>query len=248
LPEPLSRTLVLVFSPHPDDETIAVGGTICRHRDQGDRVVIVFSTDGSESHAAVLGIHDDPPPARLAEIRRRESLEAAGALGVPQEDVIFLHQQDTQLARDFAALHAQIRNVFQRFPAPHTVYFPDPDRELNADHRATGKAVLLCAAELQAYPKLLKYVVWDADVEREFQFKNRMSDPVHIDDQEAIEQVDIACYHQHKLTAMSKHRTQVALFSTSQTRTVVPPWLMNKLERQKVESFRQHTLDCGREG
>lgn len=44
----LTTQTVFVFAPHPDDEAIAAGGTMARHRANGDRVVIAFSTDGSE--------------------------------------------------------------------------------------------------------------------------------------------------------------------------------------------------------
>jgi LmbE family N-acetylglucosaminyl deacetylase len=37
---------VLVLAPHPDDESLGCGGAIVLHCRQGDRVKIVFATDG----------------------------------------------------------------------------------------------------------------------------------------------------------------------------------------------------------
>jgi LmbE family N-acetylglucosaminyl deacetylase len=235
-----ARKLVVVFAPHPDDEVIATGGTICRHCEVGDRVIIVFATDGSESHAAVLGIRSDPSPTELALIRQGEAIAAAAALGVPAEDVVFLHQQDTQLANEAGELAAGIEKVFQEYRGVSTVYLPDPDRELNADHRMTGQTVLSRVRAAGLNPRLLKYVVWDRDVERAFQFENRLDAPAQIDDSEEVESVDIRHHHRRKLEAMSKHRTQVELFSASQTRAVIPIELKNRIERQTVETFRLH--------
>jgi LmbE family N-acetylglucosaminyl deacetylase len=61
---------VLVLAPHPDDETLACGGTILRHRAAGDRVMVVVATDGRASRAGRL------PPSEMAVRRRAEAEEA----------------------------------------------------------------------------------------------------------------------------------------------------------------------------
>ena len=37
---------ILIIAPHPDDESIGCGGTICLHSDRGERTVAVFLTSG----------------------------------------------------------------------------------------------------------------------------------------------------------------------------------------------------------
>ena len=212
-----------------------------------DTVVSAVSTDGSESHAAVLGIHDDPPPAELARIRRGEAVAAAKVLGVPPEDVVLFHLQDTQLLRDAEPLQRAVLGLFQRYPEVATVYFPDPDREMNADHRVTGATVLHCVQQLGLTPRLMKYVVWTKDLEVAFQFQNRLAVPAVIDDAEPVETVDIRQFHAQKMAALAEHKTQMQLFSPSQTRTVVPPWLLEKLDRSTVEQFRVHPLPHAKE-
>ena len=36
---------ILVFAPHPDDETIGCGGTLLKHKENGDEISCVLATD-----------------------------------------------------------------------------------------------------------------------------------------------------------------------------------------------------------
>ncbi|WP_132995137.1 PIG-L deacetylase family protein [Sporanaerobacter acetigenes] len=40
---------VLVFAPHVDDETIGAGGTLIRHKNRSDKIVLVYISDGGSS-------------------------------------------------------------------------------------------------------------------------------------------------------------------------------------------------------
>ena len=66
---------VLVVAPHPDDESIGCGGTICLHAGRGDRVAAVFLTSGE------CGL-SDMPKLEATRMREREAEEAAGILGI----------------------------------------------------------------------------------------------------------------------------------------------------------------------
>ena len=46
LSEPPAAGRVLVVAPHPDDETLGVGGTLALHADRGDPVHALFVTTG----------------------------------------------------------------------------------------------------------------------------------------------------------------------------------------------------------
>src|SRR5207247_9173697 len=82
---------VLVIAPHPDDESIGCGGTICLHADRGDRVAAVFLTSG------VMGLTDlSEDDARR--MRERELEDAAGILGI--SSVTFQRRPDQHLEHD----------------------------------------------------------------------------------------------------------------------------------------------------
>ncbi len=143
----------LVLAPHPDDETLACGGVVCRMRDRGVPVTIAVLTDGRTSHRHLL------PGEELARLRAREVVEAAKVLQVESADVVALGCRDGALAEEAPRAVARLREILlERRPA--TVFAPDPD-EPQADHRATH-AIALAALRQAGLPvTLLHYPVWN---------------------------------------------------------------------------------------
>jgi LmbE family N-acetylglucosaminyl deacetylase len=92
----------LVFSPHPDDETLGCGGLIQRAKSAGATVTIAFLTNGDGFRVAVerqfRELHVGPEDyIRFASHRQKETLTALGALGVSRDDVLFLGYPDRGL-------------------------------------------------------------------------------------------------------------------------------------------------------
>jgi LmbE family N-acetylglucosaminyl deacetylase len=94
---------VLVFSPHPDDETLAAGGLIHRLVQEGAAVKVAFLTNGDGwPWAARTDFHVTKPTdadyLAMGELRQREALAAARRLGLRKRDVAFLGFPDGGLA------------------------------------------------------------------------------------------------------------------------------------------------------
>ncbi len=68
---------VVALHAHPDDEALLTGGWLAQRAAAGDRVVLVFATDGAAGLAGA-----DHPPVSLARTRRAEAEASAAALGV----------------------------------------------------------------------------------------------------------------------------------------------------------------------
>jgi LmbE family N-acetylglucosaminyl deacetylase len=91
---PTPSTRLLVISPHPDDEAIAAAGVMQRVRSAGGRVRVVLLTSGDAFPPALehAGGNSTSPEdfRRFGRVREDESRRALLALGVPQDDVMFL--------------------------------------------------------------------------------------------------------------------------------------------------------------
>lgn len=78
---------VVSLHAHPDDEALLTGGWLAQRAAAGDRVVLVFATDGG------AGLSDVPA---LSEVRRAEARASATALGVAR--VVWLGHADSGMA------------------------------------------------------------------------------------------------------------------------------------------------------
>lgn len=118
----------LVLAPHPDDETLGCGGLLAMGERLGLAPAVAILTDGSKSHSA-----PGWPAARLAGLRRDESLQALRALGLPAERLHFLSEIDGQL-EDTEALGAAIARLARKHNA-RTLFVTDP-ADSHPDHMA----------------------------------------------------------------------------------------------------------------
>jgi LmbE family N-acetylglucosaminyl deacetylase len=90
-----SNLRLLVIAPHPDDESIAVGGLIQRVRSAGGVVHVVIMTSGDAFPRALETAEQisDPTPADFqwfGRVREQESARALAHLGVDSASVTFL--------------------------------------------------------------------------------------------------------------------------------------------------------------
>lgn len=90
-----SNTRLMVFSPHPDDESLGAAGLIQRVLSRGGKVRVVFVTSGDGFPEGVeFEDHISHPTAqdyrKYGKERETEALEALSILGLKKEEVVFL--------------------------------------------------------------------------------------------------------------------------------------------------------------
>jgi LmbE family N-acetylglucosaminyl deacetylase len=123
---PQSGQRVLVFSPHPDDESIGIGGYIAQSIENGAIVEIVLVTNGD--------FHGNE------QVRYAEFKKATHILGVPESNLVFLGFPDGKLDEiDPAVFSVTLQSQIEQFN-PNIIIYPDV-QDANPDHSTIGKAV-----------------------------------------------------------------------------------------------------------
>jgi LmbE family N-acetylglucosaminyl deacetylase len=120
--EPLlsKNTRLMVFSPHPDDETLAAGGLIQRVLSIAGAVKVVFMTSGDGFPEGVEKANRIARPTardyrNYGKLRKKEARQALRNLGLKRQDIVFLNFPNGGL-RNLLRQH-----WFDRFP-----YFRSP--------------------------------------------------------------------------------------------------------------------------
>ena len=139
---------VLVFAPHPDDESIGCGGLLVRLVEAGVPVHVVLVTDGGGAGGL---------PAGAAALRQEEFLAALHTLGVKSHAMLGF--EDGALDRG-AALRLAVASQVQAF-APNWVLSPSP-ADAHRDHRCVAHAVQQAALASAAVQWMLQYETWSA--------------------------------------------------------------------------------------
>lgn len=125
---------ILVVAAHPDDETLGLGGTIACHTAAGDRVAVLFLTDGVRSRGNIADSNLDS----AADRRRRASLAALAELGATPH--AFGNFPDNAL--DSVPMLEIVRFIEAAKNAlrPSVIYTHHAG-DLNIDHRRAAQAV-----------------------------------------------------------------------------------------------------------
>src|SRR5437868_1279388 len=143
---------ILLFTPHPDDDTFCCAGTLAILAKSGNNIRIVIYTNDDK------GSYDpEMTSERLAKIRMHEEQEACRILGIPKDHITWLQYHDGMLeyanTRD---LVEQVTGIIRRY-RPEVVLSIDPGTEYvrwhKTDHRMAANNTIdaIRAAEWHLY-------------------------------------------------------------------------------------------------
>ncbi len=127
----MNSDVVLVVVAHSDDETIGMGGTIKRHSEKGDEVIVMSMTNGVGSRN---GINQNEINKRI--IASDKASKILGFKWIERNDYPD-NQMDSCSTLEIVKLIEKVKNKYR----PSLVYFHG-EADLNVDHRILSSAVL----------------------------------------------------------------------------------------------------------
>src|SRR5713226_1970224 len=150
--EDLRGKTILLFTPHPDDDTFCCAGTLAQlSRKQNTIYIVIYTNDDKGSYDPEMTSE------RLARIRMQEEEEACRIIGIPKENILWLQYHDGMLeyvnTRD---LVEQCTAIIRKY-RPDVVLGPDPGGEYvrwhKTDHRMAAMNTIdaIRAAEWHLY-------------------------------------------------------------------------------------------------
>ena len=146
----------VVLSPHPDDESLGVGGLIAAARAERQRVDVVILTDGSGSHPRSVAYPRD----KLVALRRVEAERAAERLGVPLDRLAHLGLPDTQAPSEGPAFERAVERIVAIVDdAGAQSLFVSWGRDPHCDHEAADRIARAVRAR-RPHVKLWSYPIW----------------------------------------------------------------------------------------
>jgi LmbE family N-acetylglucosaminyl deacetylase len=230
--ERLRGKSILLFTPHPDDDTFCCAGTLALLAKGGNRIRIVIYTNDDK------GSYDpDMTSERLARIRMHEEEEACRILGIPKESIQWLEYHDGMLeyanTRD---LVEEVTGIIRKVRSD-VVLSIDPGTEYvrwhKTDHRMAANNTLdaIRAAEWHLYfpNQLLHEGLRPWLVPQEFYY--------YVTEKDANYWVNIDSVVEQKLDAAMAHVSQWEP-SINHYR---PDWDKADLEKTKAE-LKRHIL------
>ena len=209
---------ILAVLAHPDDESLACGGTLARLSDAGARVVLLCASRGergSISDSALIANGD------LGSVRSQELHEAATILGIAE--VLILPHPDGDLRwAEVPQLHAEIVETIQRYEPDGVITFAEDGLYWHLDHIGVHERTYTAVKSLGAAAPPLYYVTMQQGVMREIvdaALENGMTQGSHpwgIEPDAFGDHakpptfvVDVHEWVPRKLAALRCHRTQI---------------------------------------
>lgn len=148
-------TIALVVSPHPDDETLGCGGSLLRHRAEGDSVhwliVTAMTSEGAYTEGQIRQRAEE-----IAAVAGRYGFASVHQLGLPTARLELLPM--AELVEKIGGVFAQVK--------PEAVYLPHAG-DVHSDHRIVSHATVACTKWFRS-PAIRRVLAYETLSETDF--------------------------------------------------------------------------------
>jgi len=181
---------VLVIAVHPDDETLGCGGTLCKHKDNGDEIHWLIATDIKES---------DGYNASKIEKRDEEILKVGDLYGFSSVNKLGLSttKVDEHSMSELISIISPVVNKIR----PNIIYLPFKG-DAHSDHKCIFEATYSCTKSFR-YPFIKKIYMMETLSETEFSLSSKEDSFV------PNVFVDISRYVDKKIELMSIYKSEI---------------------------------------
>ena len=150
-----SRNKVLVIAPHPDDETLGAGGTILKHKAQGDKIFWLILTNINTAY----GWDSERVVKRQEEIR--QVADAYQFDRVYKLDLPTTKLDELPMGEIISKISEVINEV-----EPSGIYLQNRS-DVHSDHRIGFEAVMACTKSFR-YPFIKRILMYETITETDF--------------------------------------------------------------------------------
>ena len=181
---------IVVISAHPDDEILGVGGTLLKHKKNGDKIYWLITTNIFENQ----GFSKERISSRQKEIKK-----ISEALSV--EKVFMLNYPTMSLSTStLIEMVPKISKIFIEIE-PEIVYCLNRS-DAHSDHRITFDAVMACTKSFR-YPFIKQILMYECISETEFapQLPEKVFTPNYF--------VDISSFLEEKMNLMKIYESEL---------------------------------------
>lgn len=149
---------ILVVAAHPDDEVLGVGGTLCRHRDTGDKIAILILANGEDSRGSKIADADK----RFAQAKKVATFLKAE---------LYLENFPDNAFNVVSLLEITKKVEKVLFKVKPDIIYTHHNGDLNIDHRITSEAVLTAARPILS-KKIHAILAFETPSSTEWQVKD----------------------------------------------------------------------------
>lgn len=181
---------VIVISAHPDDEIIGAGGTLLKHKANGDQLFWLITTNVFESQ----GFSSERVNSRQAEIERvARMLGVTKTFKLSYPTMSLSSNSVNKLVPEISAIFSDIK--------PEVIYCLNRS-DAHSDHRFTFDAVMACTKSFR-YPFVKRVLMYECISETEF--APALPEKVFIPNY----YVDISAFFKHKLEILEVYESEM---------------------------------------